>query len=156
MTTRSRSKRSAVPVFEDTSRRYAFRDHSKTHRPDVDEPRNGSLETSVYTEYHKRQAARVFQRNRAARTTRRLFLPDRTLSSSSRRRHRNYRPLDRTRRCHLPSSSSSSSAASSAFDSDDDSSDGGMLTSSPWRASKAASSRRHNFVGQRGWTRVAH
>ncbi|KAI9916049.1 hypothetical protein PsorP6_007993 [Peronosclerospora sorghi] len=137
MTTRSRAKRSAVSVFEDTSRRYALRDRSKTHRPDVDEPRNGSLETS-----HKRQEARVLQRNRAAGTTRRLFLPDRTLSTSSRRRHRNYRPRDRTRRCYLPSSSSSSSASSSAFDSDDDSSDGGMLTSSPWRASKAASSRK--------------
>ncbi|KAI9906538.1 hypothetical protein PsorP6_003698 [Peronosclerospora sorghi] len=76
MTTRSRAKRSAVPVFEDTSRRYALRDRSKTHLPDVDEPRNGSLETSVYTEYHKRQAARVLQRNRAAGTTQRLFLPD--------------------------------------------------------------------------------
>ncbi|KAI9905295.1 hypothetical protein PsorP6_013529 [Peronosclerospora sorghi] len=172
VTTRSRAKRSAVPVFEDTSRRYALRERSKTHRPDVDEPRNGSLGTSaVYTEYHKRQAARVLQRNRAAGTTRRLFLPDRTLAPSSRRRHRNYRPRDRTRRCHLPSSSSSSSASSSAFDLDDDSSDDGMRTSSPWRASKTASSRKtgHSRAditqievdgtitwGQRAWTRVAH
>ncbi|KAI9914791.1 hypothetical protein PsorP6_007783 [Peronosclerospora sorghi] len=114
MTTRSRAKRSA--------------------------PRNGSIETSVYNEYHKRQAARVLQRNRAAGTTRRLFLPDQTFSPSSRRHHRSYRPRDRTRRCNLPSSSSS--ASSYAFDSDGDSSYGGMRTSSPWRASKAASSRK--------------
>ncbi|KAI9922347.1 hypothetical protein PsorP6_002609 [Peronosclerospora sorghi] len=131
MTTRSRAKRSAVPVFEDTSRRYALRDRSKH----IDR-------TSTSRGMGRSRPARVLQRNRAAGTTRRLFLPDRTLSPSSRRRHRNYRPRDRTRRCHLPSSSSSSSASSSTFDSDDGSSDGGMRTSCPWRASKAASSRK--------------